>query len=246
MPVALTLMLLAGAPPPSSVTGPLLKENIQRHFDLHGFTETWSCVTAEQTDAGIPNGKLTARFTIVADGSVREVSITGSTFNNPRLEACVKDVFSRVTFGSPKGGDLVLVEYPLEFVAEQRPLSIGDLGTKGGPGYAEAKPAGEPEPMIMGSLTKDTVKKVLHAHRAEVKACATAHPAADGSAPTGVVVIKFIVTEAGEVTTSRLERSSTQNEALEECVRAAALTWKFPRKKGTPVSVVTNGFRFPQ
>ncbi len=60
-------------------------------------------------------GKVVVRFTIAADGGVREASIRSTTLGNTAVEQCLVGQFRRMRFDAPRGGGVVVVSYPLIF-----------------------------------------------------------------------------------------------------------------------------------
>ncbi len=65
------------------------------------------------------SGELKVKFVILGDGSVsnNNMGFSGNTSRDPNLTSCVRRVFSRIRFPSPKGGE-VIVNYPLNFTAQ--------------------------------------------------------------------------------------------------------------------------------
>jgi hypothetical protein len=61
------------------------------------------------------NGRVSAKFVIASNGSVRSVSNGGSDIPDPAMVACVLRVFRTLSFPQPEGGGKVAVTYPLIF-----------------------------------------------------------------------------------------------------------------------------------
>ncbi len=60
-------------------------------------------------------GKIVVNFTIEADGRVSTSRIKSSTIEEKRVDGCVTDRFTKIRFPQPKGGGIVVVNYPLLF-----------------------------------------------------------------------------------------------------------------------------------
>lgn len=62
-------------------------------------------------------GRVSTRFVIARDGSVREVADGGSDLPDAKVVACVVDAFKGLVFAQPEGG-IVVVTYPIVFMQE--------------------------------------------------------------------------------------------------------------------------------
>lgn len=96
----------------TSVSGGLPKEVIQRivrpNFGLFRL-----CYEAALALDGDLEGTITVRWTIEADGSVRDLRAE-SDFKDKTLVECVRKAFGRISYPKPEGG-VVQVRYPLLF-----------------------------------------------------------------------------------------------------------------------------------
>lgn len=103
-------------PGASNVTGALAKEVIRRVIRRH-LNQLRYCY--ERRLLADPNleGKVVTRFTIGPNGNVVAARDAGSTMPDDEVKACVNRVFRRMRFPKPKGGGVVVVTYPLVFVA---------------------------------------------------------------------------------------------------------------------------------
>ena len=118
---------------------------------------------------------------------------------------------------------------------------MGSLGTAGNTGRQEAEreiniSAGSP--MVMGSLNKELIRRVVQQHRSKFKYC---YEKALLRQPglSGKLVLRFII--AGDGRTSKVEidpGSTLKDAAVEECVVKAARSMKFPTPTGGGVVVV--------
>lgn len=93
------------------VQGSLDKEIIRRVVRQHR-GEIRYCYESElQKNKGLA-GRVTVRFTISATGSVVSAVVRDSTLNNATVERCMTDKIRRWVFPEPKGGGIVVVNYP--------------------------------------------------------------------------------------------------------------------------------------
>jgi TonB family protein len=245
MTLALVLLVLAADGGAPAVTGSLSKDQIRTVIRASAIDPARSCARSEATDAGIPSGKLTVHFTISPSGDVSEAAIKDSTFANPRLEACVRDVISKLKFPAPTGGGVVQVNYPFVFTEEpaREKGVLGAIASLGENPFGRDAAPGEGL-VVMGGLTGENVKQVMHRRAVDVMDCAEDHRRGDGGLPgTGALVIKFTIDAAGKVTSSRLVSSTSGSAGFDECVRALVTTVQFPPPEGGVLTVVTFPFQ---
>lgn len=60
-------------------------------------------------------GEITARMMILGDGRVVSVNIAAGSLGDPAVEACVLGRLGRLVFPTSKGGEAIMVYYPLSF-----------------------------------------------------------------------------------------------------------------------------------
>ncbi len=139
-------------------------------------------------------------------------------------------------------------------------IGIGGIGTKGrgggtggygsGVGMIDGKKSVDigitsSDPVVMGSLDKELIRKVIHANRGQIRYCYESQlnrfPKLNGK-----VAVKFIISPTGSVSTSSVAQSTIGNAELEACVAGRVRTWMFPKPKGGGVVIVTYPFLFAQ
>ncbi len=139
-------------------------------------------------------------------------------------------------------------------------VGIGGIGTKGRGGGTGGYGSGvgvlggkkdvdigitSSEPMVLGSLDKELIRKVIHANRGQIRYCYESQlnrfPKLNGK-----VAIKFIISPSGSVSTSSVAQTTVGNAELEACVAGRVRTWMFPKPKGGGVVIVTYPFIFAQ
>jgi TonB family protein len=112
---------------------------------------------------------------------------------------------------------------------------------------AEAPPA-EPEtpagaPKVTGTLKKEVIRKVLTANNAQFKFCyeQALMKKADLS---GKVVVQFVVSQTGEVSSSKVETNTMATPDTGACVAKAVKSMRFPSPKGAGIVKVRYPFVF--
>lgn len=139
-------------------------------------------------------------------------------------------------------------------------VGIGGIGTKGRGGGTGGYGSGvgvlggkkdvdigitSSEPMVMGSLDKELIRKVIHANRGQIRYCYESQlnrfPKLNGK-----VAVKFVISPTGSVSTSSVAQTTVGNAELEACVAGRVRTWTFPKPKGGGVVIVTYPFIFAQ
>ncbi|MFO8071165.1 MAG: AgmX/PglI C-terminal domain-containing protein [Polyangia bacterium] len=100
---------------------------------------------------------------------------------------------------------------------------------------------------VAGTLSKKTIRRIVHRHMNEVKFC---YQRALASRPEleGRIAVKFVISGKGTVQAAAVSRSTVGNAAMESCVVNAARRWTFPQPEDGGVVIVTYpfGFRTPQ
>jgi hypothetical protein len=139
-------------------------------------------------------------------------------------------------------------------------VGIGTVGTRGrgagegGYGYGVGSIGGKKDhdigisggtPLVLGSLDKELIRRVIHAHRNEIRYCyeraLTANPGLWGK-----VTVNFIIGANGMVQSSKTKETSLNNVEVENCISQKIKMWKFPEPKGGGIVVVTYPFVLKQ
>ncbi|MCB9654498.1 MAG: TonB family protein [Deltaproteobacteria bacterium] len=137
-------------------------------------------------------------------------------------------------------------------------VGLGALGTHGrgggGTGYGEGIggigkkverdiniSAGSP--LVMGSLDKEIIRRVIKQHIAQIRYCYEKELV---RAPGlfGKVATKFVISADGGVQSADVTESTLGNAEVERCVVAKIRTWRFPKPKGGGIVVVKYPFIF--
>jgi len=96
--------------------GSLDKEVVRRVVRLH-MNEVKSCYDQELVRKPGLDGRVSVQFVIAANGQVITSVLNSTTMNNARVESCVVDAVKRWSFPAPRGGGIVIVQYPFNFTA---------------------------------------------------------------------------------------------------------------------------------
>jgi len=139
-------------------------------------------------------------------------------------------------------------------------VGLGALGTHGrggggdGTGYGEGaaglgKKANRDinisagSPIIMGSLDKEIIRRVIKQHLAQIRYCyekeLVRHPGLFGKVAT-----RFTIGADGRVQQAAVSQSTLKNAEVERCITAKIRTWKFPKPKGGGIVIVKYPFIF--
>ncbi|MHB8873998.1 MAG: TonB family protein, partial [Myxococcaceae bacterium] len=60
----------------------------------------------------------------------------------------------------------------------------------------------------------------------------------------GKVMVKFVISSAGQVVSATVSSSTVSNDALESCITTRVRTWRFPKPQGGGIVVVSYPFVF--
>jgi TonB family protein len=93
------------------VEGSLDKELIRRVIHSHA-SQVRFCYESELVRHPGMNGKVTVKFIIAASGSVQRAGVDQSTLGNANVESCIVSRVYQWQFPKPKGGGIVVVNYP--------------------------------------------------------------------------------------------------------------------------------------
>jgi outer membrane biosynthesis protein TonB len=130
---------------------------------------------------------------------------------------------------------------------------IGDVGTKGGPGYgSEGGDFGDKEertirmssdPIVIGALGKAEIDAVIKRHLSSIRYC---YERQLSRAPdlSGKVSIKFVISKSGAVSRAVIDSSTVDDAALESCLQSRFLQMQFSEPKGGGIVIVNYPFLF--
>lgn len=98
-------------------------------------------------------------------------------------------------------------------------------------------------PKVIGSLDEGEIRRVVHGHVTQAKACYNAGLAKD---PTlaGKIVVNFTIDPDGAVKNATIKEDTLADASVGTCVRKAVLGWSFPKPVGGGLVVVSYPFVF--
>ena len=98
-------------------------------------------------------------------------------------------------------------------------------------------------PQVIGQLSHDLVRRVIHARLDKVRLC---YAAAIAEKPNlaGKIVVTFTIQESGAVTNARVSSSTASHPALERCLVQQVQAVRFPSPKGDKNVEVSYPFAF--
>jgi len=96
---------------------------------------------------------------------------------------------------------------------------------------------------IRGQLDRDIIQRVVREHRREIRACYEAELQRNPDLE-GRVSMAWIIAPDGTVSASRVESSSLNSNAVEECMARRIRQWRFPEPLGGGIVNVTYPFVF--
>ena len=205
------------------ITGSLDAETIRRVIRRRR-NEYRSCFDEGRAkDRGL-QGKVIIRFTIAGNGSVIAASVAESTLGSAPVEECLTSKIRRWVFPAPRGGGIVIVNYPFAF-EPGGPVPGPELtAIRSAPGAPmEFRP-------VEGALDKATIMGVVREGSARYEACRL-KGSDRATALGGKVKVTVTVGPAGVVESAELAESTLQDVAVEGCLLAEAKQWVFPPPK---------------
>ncbi|AKF03524.1 AgmX/PglI C-terminal domain-containing protein [Sandaracinus amylolyticus] len=152
-----------------------------------------------------------------------------------RWRACVSRALSRVRF-TP--GAARTIEVRVGWITPPREPPLGAVtgsdaaepARSSGLGARVSRENGPPtEPL--GSLPRETIRRVIRAHIGEVRACYERTLARRPDA-RGRVVVSFIIAPDGAVQSAAVGEDDIGDAELGECITGAVRTWVFPAPDG--------------
>ena len=135
---------------------------------------------------------------------------------------------------------------------------LGGLGTRGrgrgasgygsGGGYFGRKSSGTPgmstgDPIILGALDKSVIDRVIKQHLSQIRYCyqkeLNKNPGLYGK-----IVIKFVISKDGSVSSAKTNSTSMNNPIVENCICQRFMRFQFPQPKGGGIVIVSYPFVF--
>lgn len=99
------------------------------------------------------------------------------------------------------------------------------------------------EPTVTGSLDKRIIQKVVRQHANELRSCYE-RELAKVKGLNGRIVVMFIISSQGYVTTAIVKETTMKNKNVESCITNSIKFWRFPAPKGGGMAQVEYPFEF--
>lgn len=98
-------------------------------------------------------------------------------------------------------------------------------------------------PIIMGSLDKELIRRVIHEHLPQIRYCYEKELSRNPGL-FGKVATQFTISADGNVQSAEVQQSTMNNAEVERCITSKIRTWVFPKPKGGGVVIVKYPFIF--
>ncbi|MBT3221540.1 MAG: AgmX/PglI C-terminal domain-containing protein, partial [Proteobacteria bacterium] len=133
---------------------------------------------------------------------------------------------------------------------------LGGLGTRGtgsgasgyGRGAGVLGGSGSPSantgnPVILGSLDRSQITKVVKRHMNQIRYCYQQELTSNPSL-AGRIDIKFVIDKDGNVSQASAKKNTMGNQATEQCIAGRFMRMKFPKPSGSGIVIVRYPFVF--
>jgi hypothetical protein len=134
-------------------------------------------------------------------------------------------------------------------------IGIGAVGTKGrggglgsyGTGVGGLGKKGDRDvnistgtAVVMGSVDKELIRKVIQDHAAQIRYCYEQQLAVNPRLQ-GKISIKWVINGDGSASSAQIDRSGTtlDDDKVHECMMSRIVSWQFPKPKGGGIAVIT-------
>jgi hypothetical protein len=113
---------------------------------------------------------------------------------------------------------------------------VGSLGKKGDRDVSIASS----QPVVMGSIDKELIRRVIQEHAAQIRYCYEQQLALNPKLQ-GKVSIKWVINADGAGSNPQVDSSATSlvDDKVHQCMMARITSWQFPKPKGGGIAVIT-------
>jgi Ca-activated chloride channel family protein len=120
---------------------------------------------------------------------------------------------------------------------------FGGEGLLGGRGKSRELAISSGSPIVMGSLDKEVIRRVIRIHHGQIRYCyekeLLKNPGLGGK-----LVVELTIDAGGKVTKVEIKSSTMNNADVERCIAAKVQAWLFPKPAGGGVVIVRYPFVF--
>ena len=120
---------------------------------------------------------------------------------------------------------------------------VRDGSTKNSQASNPAADFGYGYPIIMGTLTRSAIDDAIREHQPDIRSCYE-NELKKNPEISGRIAVNFVISATGTVKSSKVERTTVENETVESCVADQIKKIQFPAPKGGGVVIVTYPFVF--
>jgi pSer/pThr/pTyr-binding forkhead associated (FHA) protein len=183
-------------------------------------------------------------------------TVTGGTGLGGELEGAIGNMYGGQVGSSGGFGGLGLKGTGAGGGGVGNTIGVGRLGTRGrgggkygyGSGVSRVRKRGERNvnisvgrPIVMGSLSMEIIRRVIHSHRDQIKYCYSKELTRNPNL-AGKVTVKFTISAKGYVQQASVSATTLGNATVERCITQKVRTWKFPEPKGGGIVIVNYPF----
>ncbi|MDP7112945.1 MAG: AgmX/PglI C-terminal domain-containing protein, partial [Myxococcota bacterium] len=93
------------------------------------------------------------------------------------------------------------------------------------------------ELIVLGALDQSLIVKVIKRQMAQLKYCYQKQLTSN-SGLSGKVVIKFVISKDGEVSSAKVQSSTMNDSTVEQCITGRFMRFVFPEPKGGGIVIV--------
>lgn len=125
---------------------------------------------------------------------------------------------------------------------------LGALGSGGnilgGSGKLAIQSGGVPEPVVLGGIDEDAIRRAIDEHRDQIKYCYEKEINAERPDLAGRIGVRWVIGASGTVTSAGISSTTLRNANTERCVVEVIKRIQFPPVRGGGVAEVTYPFVF--
>ncbi len=99
------------------------------------------------------------------------------------------------------------------------------------------------DPIILGALDKSIIDRIVKQHLPQIRYC---YQKELNKNPKlfGKIVVKFVISKEGEVSSASTKSSTMNNPIVEKCINSRFMRMRFPKPKGGGIVIVSYPFVF--
>jgi hypothetical protein len=94
--------------------------------------------------------------------------------------------------------------------------------------------------MVMGSIDKELIRKVIQEHAAQIRFCYEEQLAVNPKL-AGKVTIRWVIDADGNASNATVDAGGTAlaSDKVHQCMMARIVSWQFPKPKGGGIAVIS-------